>query len=166
MKFCSVSILAISMLSIVLTSCEKKMLSGMDNNYRNDIYKTVVSTAGLTDLGILKLDITKSNVALIPKAWNDPNLYTIKKIDNYHAFGTEYGDYKDTVGIDSGFFAGNDIICFSIIEPSAEIQSYTYQVSSDTLILNCRVRIDQERENGYLVPKTLFPYVITFGNTK
>lgn len=89
-----------------------------------------------------------------------------EEINNFSNFERKYGVYKDSVGIDSSYFINNRILRFNIITEAGEIESYSYERIADSIVLNCKVLKQQEKENGYLVPHTLTTFVITFGNGK
>jgi len=151
----------ISICLFLIGSCVTKP----EDNYRNKFYKTIYNSKEITDLGKINQDSIWENIPIFNLKWNDSSVNIIK-IENYKELDSAYSHYKNSLRIDSSFFNDSRIISFGIITENGEIESYSYAINKDTIVLNCRVRKYPEKENGFTLPISLSSCVISLGNKK
>jgi hypothetical protein len=151
MKKSILSLLIVFPIFLIHLSCAEDSIE-----YRNDIYKAIINNSNIEDMGLIKGAYTAIDTFITK------NIDAIN-IDSYNLFETLYGINKDSIAVDSVFFINNILISFEISTSGGDlIDSYTYNVVADTLILNCKVNLWQ----GSAPPLLLSPYIITFRNAK
>jgi hypothetical protein len=124
--------------------------------YRNDIYKAIINNHNIVDMGLINGALTALDT-LITK-----NIDAIN-IESYDLFKSLYGNYQDSIAVDSVLFIDNILICFGITTVGGDIlDSYTYNLFNDTLNLICKVKL----WDGSVVPRLAKAYIITFKNIR
>ena len=125
------------------------------DNFRYEQFKTIVSTDDISDLNFIYgyLNPTTSSQKFI-------DAYVC---ETYKSFVDLYGIYRDSISIDSTIFNSYKILSFGIITTNGDsLDSYSFSIKSDTLYLNCKIKIWDDGP----IPDLAIPYIVTFKGKK